>query len=97
MFLEYINCQHSSINFTTEIETENSLPFLDVLVTHDGSNFCTSLHRKKTFTGLYTDFSSLAPDKYKNNLISVLVYRAFHICSSYQNFHNKLFELRRSW
>ena len=58
MFLEYINYQHPNINFTTEIESENSLPFLDVLVTHDGSNFSTSLYRKKTFTGLYTEFSS---------------------------------------
>ena len=33
MFLEYINCQHPNINFTAEIESENSLPFLDVLVT----------------------------------------------------------------
>ena len=94
MFLEYINCQHPSINFTTEIESENSLPFLDVLVTHDGSNFSTSLYRKKTFTGLYTDFSSLAPDKYKNNLISVLVYRVFHICSSYQNVHNEIVRIK---
>ena len=89
MFLGYINCKHPNINFTTEIESENSLPFLDVLVTHDGSNFCTILYRKKTFTGLYTEFPSFAPDKYKSNLISVLVYRAFHICSSYQNSHNE--------
>ena len=79
MFLEYINCQHPNINFIAEIEAENSLPFLDVLVTREGNNFMTSL--KKTFTGLYTDFASLAPNKYKNNLISVLIYRAFHICS----------------
>ena len=47
MFLEYINCQHPNINFTTEIESENSLAFLDVLVTHEGTNFSTSLYRKK--------------------------------------------------
>ena len=62
----------------------------NVLVTHDASNFCASLYRMKTFTGLYTYFSSLAPDKYKNNLISDLVYRAFHIYSSFQNFHNEI-------
>ena len=94
MFLEYINYQHPNINFTTEIESENFLPFLDVLVTHDGANFSTSLYRKKTFTGLYTEFYSLAPDKHKNNLISVLVYRAFHICSSYQNFHNEIVRIK---
>ena len=54
----------------------------------------TSLYRKKTFTGLYTDFASLAPDKYKNNLISVLIYRAFHICSSYKNFHDEIVRIK---
>ena len=94
MFLDYINCQHPNINFTTEIESENTLPFLDVLVTRDGANFSTSLYRKKTFTGLYTDFASLSPDIYKTNLISVLVYRAFHICSSYQNFHEEIVRIK---
>ena len=61
MFLEYINCQHPNINFTAETESENSLPFLDVLVTSEGNNFMTSLYRKKTFTGLYADFTSLLP------------------------------------
>ena len=74
MFLESFNYQHPSINFTTEIESENSRPFLDVVVIHDGSNFCTSLRRKKKFTGLYMDYSSLAPDKHKNTLISCLVF-----------------------
>ena len=49
---------------------------------------------KKTFTGLYTDFASLSPDQYKTNLISVLVYRAFHICSSYQNFHEEIVRIK---
>ena len=54
----------------------------------------TSLYRKKTFTGLYTDFASLALDKYKNDLISVLIYRAFHICSSYKNFHDEIVRIK---
>ena len=63
---------------------------MDVLVTWDGSDFVTDLFRKKTFTGLYTDFGSLTPSNYKTNLITVLVYRAFHICSTYISFHNQL-------
>ena len=94
MFLEYINCQHPNINFTAEIVSENSLASLDVLVTHEGTNFSTSLYREKTFTGLYTDFASLFPNKYKTNLISVLVYRAFHICSLYQNFYGEIVRIK---
>ena len=53
MFLECINCQHPNINFTAEIESENSLPFLDVLVTREGNNFMTSLYRKDIHWILY--------------------------------------------
>ena len=89
-FLAYLNGQHLNIKFTYEIEEDNSLPFLDVLVTWDGSDFVTDLFRKKTFTGLYTDFGSLTTSNYKTNLITVLVYRAFHICSTYISFHTQL-------
>ena len=89
-FLAYLNGQHPNIKFTYEIEEENSLPFLDVLVTWDGSAFVTDLFRKKTFTGLYTDFGSLTPSNCKTNLITGLMYRDFHICSTYISFHKQL-------
>ena len=64
-FLQHINSFHPDIKFTFEIEENNTLPFLDVLVEKESHCFSTSLYRKKTFTGLYTDFASLAPNKYK--------------------------------
>ena len=93
-FLEYINGFHPNINFIVEEENDKTLPFLDVSIFKDYSEFSTSLYRKKTFTGLYTDFSSLSPKKYKTNLVSVLVYRAFHICSTYENFHKELCKIK---
>ena len=82
-FLNYLNRQHPNIEFTQELEENNSIPFLDILVTHVENGFTTNLYRKKTFTGLYTHFDSLSPVQYKINFISVLIYRAFHICSFY--------------
>ena len=86
-FLDTINSYHPNIKFTVEIEMDITLPLLDVSVTHDRNSFSTSFYRKKTFTGLHPDFATLLPNKYKVNLIRVLVYRAFHICSTYSNFH----------
>ena len=94
-FLKYINNFHPNIIFTAEVKGNNNLPFLDVLVTHNGTGFSTSLYRKKAFTGLYTDYASLAPDKYKINFGRILVFRAFHICSYYSNFHNELTRIKR--
>ena len=94
-FLNYLNRQHPNIEFTQELEENNSLPFLDILVTHVDNGFTTNLYRKKTFTGLYTHFHSLSPVQYKINLISVLIYRAFHICSSYKAFHSQICNIKR--
>ena len=63
--------------------------------THSDNTFSTNLYRKKTFTGLYTNFDSLSPIQYKINLISVLIYRAYHICSSYLSFHEKVCSIKR--
>ena len=52
--------------------------------------FVADLFRKKTFTWLYTDFGTLTPSNYKTNLITVLVYHAFHICPTYISFHKQL-------
>ena len=57
--LNYLNREHLTIKFTQELEENNSLPFLDILVTHVENGFTTNLFRKKTFTGLYTHFDSL--------------------------------------
>ena len=57
-----------------------------------GGNFLT---KRPAFTGLSTNFESLLPSKYKVNLVTVLVYRAFHICSSYAHFHDQLCNIKR--
>ena len=56
------------MTFTHEIEENNSLAFLDVLVTRE-ETFCTSLYRKPTFSGLYSNFESFTPVSYKKGLI----------------------------
>ena len=47
-FLNFINSKHPNIKFTMDVESNNSLPFLDVLVTKKDS-VTTSVYRKKTY------------------------------------------------
>ena len=65
------------MTFTYEIEQNNCLPFLDVLDTREGESLSTSLYRKPTFSGLYTNFYSYIPDKYKKGLIFSLLFRVY--------------------
>ena len=88
-FLDFLNNKHINIKFTKELESEGQLSFLDVQVIKNTSTGLleTSVYRKKTFTGLSLNFFSCEPLKYKINAIKTLVYRSFHICSSFIKFH----------
>eukprot|EP00117_Sycon_ciliatum_P047445 scpid103206/ scgid33888/ len=92
-FLERLNSIHPSLQFTMEKETENQLPFLDVLVTRHSNSFSTAIYRKPTFTGLYTRWDSYGPTGQKIALIKSLTVRAQRICSP-QHLDN---EISKSW
>ena len=58
-FFDDINSRHPTIRFTMEKELNRKLPFLDVLIDNSDTNsFLTRVYRKKTFTGLLTNYFS---------------------------------------
>ena len=87
---EYFSGRHPNIKFTYELENNNTLPFLDVNVYRDASQFSTSVHRKMTFSGVYTHFRSFMPETYKRGLVSTLLYRAYMINSSFSSLHKEI-------
>jgi hypothetical protein len=72
----------SPLHFTVEFESNNSIAFLDVLVTHEQEKLTTSLYRKPTHTGLYMLWDSSQNRRYKLGLIKTLVIRIYRICSN---------------
>ena len=87
LFLSYLNHQHSSISFTSELEKDGKLPFFDIEISRSNGKFSTSFYCKPTFTGLFTHFHSFIPRAYKCDLVSCLLHRIFNFCSNYDNFH----------
>ena len=63
-------------------------------VFRDASKFSSSVHRKDTFSGVYTNYRSFMPETYKKGLVSTLLYRAFMICSSFQSLHQEIERLK---
>ena len=94
-FKEYLNNKHPNMNFTSEEETENQLPFLDVFVKRVQSNFITSVYRKPTFSGVYTHYTSYLPDVYKESLVSTLLYRAYRICTNWNEIHKETIQIKQ--
>jgi len=71
---DFINSQHPNIKFTIEKESNKVLAFLDVCIDNNDP-YClkTSTNRKKTFTGLLTNFFSFTSFSYKIGLIRTLM------------------------
>ena len=93
LFKEYFNTCHPNIKFTSEREENGYMPFLDFNVYREEGKFVTSVYRKPTFTGLYSNFNSLIPVSYKFGLVLTLLHRVFSICSTYKQFHEELEKL----
>ena len=94
LFLDYLNSKHRNIEFTSEIENNNRLSFLDIDISNTLNGFQTSIYRKPTFTGLCTKFTSFIPMQYKRNLVSTLAFRALKICSSFASIHSEFTYIR---
>lgn len=78
------------MSFTFEIENDNCLPFLDVLISRIGNTFSTSLYRKPTFSGHYSNFLSFMPIDYKKGLLFTLLYRGFTLCTDWSKFKSEI-------
>ena len=94
LFVEYMNSQHPNIKFTKEEEKDNTLPFLDVCIKRENGSFTTSLYRKDTFSGVYTNYKSHLSNNYKLGLIFTLLHRAYTICSDNKYFHCELNKIK---
>ena len=81
---------HKDVKFTYELEHNKQLAFLDVSLDNSTGSIELSVHRKLTHTGLYNKWESLAPLKYKTNLIRNLLHRAYRICSNSRLLENEI-------
>ena len=94
LFQDYLNNKHANISFTIENENDGKLPFLDVLVSRESDKFVTDIYRKPTFSGVYSNFYSFMPETFKFGLVFTLIYRIFHLSSSFMKFHVEMKNLR---
>ena len=78
-FFAVLNSLHPSLRLT--VEKDGVLPCLDVKLEISSNEFLTSVYRKPTFTGFYTNWNSFEPTKRKIYLLDTLVHRALKICS----------------
>ena len=76
-----------------EKEVDRKLAFLDVLIDISSSSVITRVYRKKTYTGLLTNFFSFTTFSYKVDLIRTLVDRGYKINNTWAGFHKDVLNL----
>ena len=93
-FREYMSSKHQNITFTVEKENVGSLAFLDMKICRRNGKFVTSVYRKPTFSGVYTNCESFIPTHQKRELSHTLLHRSFSICCDFKTFHSEIDHLK---
>ena len=75
--------RHSSLRFTSENSQDNTLPFLDVLITQEERGVKTTVYRKPTNMGLCLNGKSECPERYRKSCINAYIRRALTHCSTW--------------
>ena len=88
--LKSMSSKHPNITFSLEKENDDHLSFLDINIFRENGKFVTNVYRKKTFSGVYTNFNSFIPETYKTGLIESLLFRCFNLCSDFVKFHHEI-------
>ena len=85
-----MSSKYPNIKFSLEKENDGRLSFLDINIFREKGKFVTNVYRKKTFSGVYTNFNSFIPETYKTGLIESLLFRCFNLCSDFVKFHHEI-------
>ncbi len=96
-FLEHLNSQHPRIKFTTEIQENNKIAFLDTLV-HVLPNKSTkiTIYRKATHTDQYLDFNSNHHIKQKIGIINTFEHRINELVTEEEDKQKELRHVKKA-
>ena len=94
IFFNTLNSVHNNITFTKELESVDSLAFLDFLIGKTQSGIQTTTYRNPTHSGLYTHWTSFIPHHQKRNLVFGLLDRADEIASTYNAMHSEFMNIK---
>ena len=91
-----MNKRHTNIKFSFETKKDNSFSFLFGKICREKDKFATSVFRKDTFSGVYTNFSSFVVLGEKFGLVYTLLHRSFTIVSDFSKFHFEVETLKKT-
>jgi hypothetical protein len=88
--LEHLNSQNTHIKFTLEKETNNSLPYLDILISRETNTLNFTVYRKPTDLGILLNFDSNHSFATKATVARAGLQRAYEYCENKEDRENEL-------
>ena len=80
--MNFINSITIHIQFTVELESNQQLPYLDLLINRQSNgSLIFQIYRKTTHTDRYHDYNSNHPLGYKRSVVNSLEVKAQRLCS----------------
>ena len=89
-----MSSKHQNINFTVKQENTGSLSFLDVNICRKDGKLVTSVYRKATFSGVFTNYENIIPTCQKRGRLHTLLHRSFSVCCDFKTFHFEINHLK---
>ena len=68
---------------------------MTALIKNNGENFSTTIFRKKTAIGLFTNYLNFTPLFYQIGLVKTLIHHAFKISSNWCLFHDEVNNIKK--
>ena len=91
-----LNTFHKDIQFTHEIEKNESISFLDVsVIRKSNGQFSTGVYRKATDTNIYINWKSFSPKAWKIGTLKGLFRRAYVVCSEKTTLEKEINHLKK--
>ena len=89
-FRKYMSSKHQNI----KQENIGTLLFLDVKICIKNNKFVTSVYRKPTFSGVFTNYENFIRTYQKRVFLHTLFHGSFSICSDFKTFHLEIDHLK---
>ena len=87
---------NSVLTFTHEIG-HNNINFLDINVDTSTAHSTTKTFIKPTNSGIYLNFKSECPQKYKDSTVQSMIHRTYKNASNYKIFHQQVIQLKQAF
>jgi len=93
-FKQYLNSLEKRVQWTMELEENNTLAFTDILITRKDDKLITKVYRKATHTNKYINWRSCNAKEILIGTMKTLIFRAHKLCDLPEDLQEELLFLK---